>query len=218
MVRNSSIAKERSYSSKVISLGVIIGGIVGLFIGFLHRTNVLILPGFGSIFTAIPLNEILVGTFLGIVIGGVIGGFFSLYTPQTNTSDKNIYNSNNNVNLQIKEEQLIIAKKWIQTGEVNIYRENFIEEKNFTVPITREELIIEKKVSPSYPSEHNVVPTETIRIVLSEEEVKFTKHKIALEDVSVYKQRIQEIKHIEETLKREKAKINVSGSPKIKEE
>ena len=48
--------------------------------------------------------------------------------------------------LQIKKEQLDIAKEWLQTGEVNIYRETITEEKSFTVPIKREELVIKKKV------------------------------------------------------------------------
>jgi len=51
--------------------------------------------------------------------------------------------------LQIKKEQLDIAKKWIKTGEVNIYRELITEEKNFTIPVIREELVIKKKVLSS---------------------------------------------------------------------
>ena len=49
------------------------------------------------------------------------------------------------------------------------------------------------------------MPTEVIRIVLSEEQVEFTKHRVALEDVSIYKQLIKDIKHIEETLRREES-------------
>jgi uncharacterized protein (TIGR02271 family) len=59
------------------------------------------------------------------------------------------------------------------------------------------------------------VPTDTIRILLNEEQVEFTtKHRVALEGVSIYKQQIEDIKHIEETLKREEPKVIISGSPK----
>ncbi|OAA91103.1 YsnF/AvaK domain-containing protein [Clostridium ljungdahlii] len=125
---------------------------------------------------------------------------------------------NNNINsttLQIKKEQLDIAKKLIQTGNVKIHKETFTEEKNFTVPVVHEELIIEKETFASADVQRKNSSTEFIRIPLSEEQVEFVKHKVILEDVSIYKQQIEEIKHIEETLKKEKAKIKVSGSPSV---
>lgn len=139
------------------------------------------------------------------------------YVPEISTPKQSIYDYSKDVTLQIKEEQLNIAKKWIQTLNVNIYRETFTEEKSFNVPVTREELVIEKK-NPSPISEHMDVPIEVIRIPLSEERVEFTKHRIALEDVSVYKQQIEEIKHIEETLKKERVKVKIFGCPKVRDE
>lgn len=126
--------------------------------------------------------------------------------------------SSENVTLQIKEEQLELAKKWIQTGDVKIYKESFTEEKTFTVPIEFEELVIEKKNLISATPEHNDVPTEVIRIRLSEEHVEFTKHTVVLEDVSIYKQQKEDIKHIVESLKREEINVKISGSPKVRDE
>ncbi|MFL0250944.1 YsnF/AvaK domain-containing protein [Clostridium neuense] len=116
--------------------------------------------------------------------------------------------SQNEATFQIKEEQLDIAKKWIQTGDVKIHREILSEKKNFTVPVEREELVIEKKSTEAEP-------VQIIRIPISEEKVEFSKHKVILEDVSIYKQQIDDIKHIEETLKKEKPKVKISGSPSV---
>jgi uncharacterized protein (TIGR02271 family) len=111
----------------------------------------------------------------------------------------------------IKKEELEIAKEWMQTGEVNIYREIITEEKSFTVPIKREELVIKKKaLANSVTLEHKDMATEIIRILLNEEHVEFNKHKVNLEDVSIYKHQIQDIKHIEETLKREEPIVKIS--------
>ena len=126
--------------------------------------------------------------------------------------------SNDNVTLQIKEEQLALAKKWMQTGEVKIYRESHTEEKSFTVPVRREELVIEKKTLASSTPHHTAVPTEVIRILLSEEKVEFIKRRVALEEVSIYKQEIEAIQHIEETLKREESNVKFSGSLKVRDE
>ena len=122
------------------------------------------------------------------------------------------------VTLKIKEDQLEIAKKWVQTGEVKVYRESFTVEKNFTIPVVREELVIEKKALDLTTYESKDMPKEAVRILLSEEQVEFTKHIVALEDVSIYKQQIVDIKHIEEILKREEAKIKILGSPKVIDE
>ena len=127
--------------------------------------------------------------------------------PETSKSKQSVNNCNN-VTLQIKEEQLDLAKRWLQTGDAKIYRETYTQDKNFTVPIKREELVIEKKAFDLTNTALRDVPTEVIRILLSEEQVEFTKHKIALEDVTIYKQQIEDIQHIEETLKREECKIS----------
>ncbi len=127
-----------------------------------------------------------------------------------------IPNESKDVTLEIKQEQLDIAKKWIQTGEVKIYREVFMLKKNFTVPVKREELVIERKSIDSVIPKQKDVNAEVIRIPLSEERVEFTKHKVDLEDVSIYKQQIEDIKHIEDTLKKELPKIKVHGSPKVR--
>ena len=120
------------------------------------------------------------------------------------------------VTVQLKEEQLVLAKKWMQTGEVRIYRESFTKEKCFTLTVECEELVIEKKTPASAMPEQNA-PPEVIRIRLSEEQVEFTKRKVALEDVSIYKQQIEEIQHIEETLKKEESNIKIFGSPKVRD-
>ncbi|MCO1603851.1 YsnF/AvaK domain-containing protein [Desulfosporosinus nitroreducens] len=121
------------------------------------------------------------------------------------------------VTLQLKEEQLVLAKKWLQTGEVKIYRESLTEEKIFTLTVEYEELVIEKKLPVSAAPEQNE-PPDVIRIRLSEEQVEFTKRMVSLEDVSIYKQQIEEIQHIEETLKREESAIRIFGSPKVRDD
>jgi uncharacterized protein (TIGR02271 family) len=113
---------------------------------------------------------------------------------------------------QIKKEEIDIAKEWIQTGEVDICRETITENRSFIVPIKREELVIRKKTLASATTEHEDIPPEIIRIILNEEHVEFNKHTVKLEDVSIYKQQLQDIKHIEETLKREVPIVKISNA------
>ena len=122
---------------------------------------------------------------------------------------KNI--DSNDVTLKIKEEQLDIAKKWIETGKVKVYKNTFMEEKHFTVSVMREELVIENNSFTADVTNQQTDPLEVIRIPLSEEHVEFKKSRVDLEEISIYKQKIQDIKHVEEVLRREEVKVKGFG-------
>lgn len=137
-------------------------------------------------------------------------------TNQTPKSLSTKQNTCENVIFEIKEEQLDISKQWMQTGDVNVYREILMIKKTFTIEVEREELVIENTVLNAQSSNHRNINAGIIRIPLSEENIEFTKHKIALEDVSIYRQKIEDIKNIEATLKKEKLKVKISRDLKIK--
>ncbi|WP_160672046.1 YsnF/AvaK domain-containing protein [Clostridium sp. C8-1-8] len=119
------------------------------------------------------------------------------------------------ISIKLKEEQLDLAKEWIKTGDVKIYKELLSEEKVFSIPIQLEVLIIEKTSVDNCNKKNHYNPEDLICIPLSEERVDFSKHMVKLEDVSVYKQQFEELVHIEETLKHEEAKVKISGSPVV---
>lgn len=116
--------------------------------------------------------------------------------------------------MQLRKEQMKISKNKIQTGEVSIHKEVLTEEKNITVPVKREELVIEKTVyDPQFHNES--AHTETIRIPISEERIDIHKQPVTLEDISVSNHQYKEVKHITETLKREMPHISTKGDAKI---
>lgn len=124
--------------------------------------------------------------------------------------------NNDDVKLQLHKEKLEVSKKWIDTTNVKVYKNTYTEEKLITVPITREELVIEKKEL----FEDGTVDkqAETIRIPLSVEQIKVTKYPVILENVEVYKNQFEDIIHIQETLKKEKVRIETIGDPKVVDE
>lgn len=119
--------------------------------------------------------------------------------------------SDNSIKLWLHQEQLDIAKKLIKTAEVSVHMETCTEEKNITVPVIREELVIEKKPLNSEASNNNDEASEIIRIPISKEEIEIVKNKMILEDVSIYTEQIQSVKHIEETIKKEELKVTSTG-------
>ena len=77
--------------------------------------------------------------------------------------------------LLLREEKLDISKNKVQTGDVNIYKDIIKEDKTITVPIVREELVIENQRA-------NNKGFETIRIPINEEQIEVIKHPMVLEE------------------------------------
>lgn len=190
-----------------IFTGAIIGGFAGAIAGIFDE---------GSAIT---------GTALGIIIGGGLGaivGHIPVHEANENnsmfnkTSGNVLNDTDQKVHMRIREEQLDIAKKLIQTGEVSVHKELVKEDKNFVVPVTREELVIEKKVldtkAPGKADKH----IETIRIPISEERIEVIKRPVILNNVSINKRQIQKTKRVEGTVKKEKVHLEVTGVPKIR--
>ncbi|WMJ81771.1 YsnF/AvaK domain-containing protein [Clostridium sp. MB40-C1] len=199
--------------------GATIGGIIGFIIAILYKFSILTIPGFVTIFTITSIDPIIIGTILGIVVGTIIGRLIiqsKTYKNDIETISKKIPdNSDSDMKMQLREEQMKISKNKIQTCGVSIHKEVLTEEKNITVPVKREELVIEKTAFD--PQFHNKsdVHTETIRIPISKERIDIHKQPVTLEDVSVSKHQYKEMKHITETLKKEIPHISINGDVKI---
>ncbi|MBU5301616.1 YsnF/AvaK domain-containing protein [Clostridium sporogenes] len=195
--------------------GAIIGGIIGFIISILYKFSILTIPGFVTIFTITSVDPMITGTILGIVVGVIIG----MLMPQSKTYEDNIETNSRrmprDMKMQLREEQMKISKNKIQTGEVSIHKEVLTEEKNITVPLKREELVIENTVCDPQFHDKSEGHTETIRIPIKEERIDIKKKPVDLEDVSVSKDQYEEVKHIAETLKKEVPHISINGDAKI---
>ncbi len=201
------------------TIGGITGGIIGFIIAILYKFSILTIPGFVTIFTITSIGPILTGTILGTVVGIIIGSLMvksKTYKKDMETISNNIpHDADRGVNMKLREEQMKISKDKIKTGEVSIHKEVLTEEENITVPVKREELVIEKTVFDSQFHNKLDAHTETVRIPISKERIDIHKHPVALEEVSVNKHQYEEIKHITETIKKEVPHINTKGYAKI---
>ena len=129
--------------------------------------------------------------------------------------------------IPVREEELRVHKQAIETGEIVIRKEVITEEKTIRVPVTREELVVERRPGSGHPSPSAQAVNEgetldealrdggTLRIVLREEQVRVEKVPVVKEEIFISKRQIQETRHIEETLKREEAHIGRVGNVNI---
>jgi uncharacterized protein (TIGR02271 family) len=122
--------------------------------------------------------------------------------------------------LRLREERLHVDKDRVQTGQVQIHKEIVTEQKTITVPVTHEEVVIERRQFA--PDEVNqagdVAPIgdeETIRIPVSEEQVQITKRPVVTNEVVVGKRQVQETQRVSDTVRHEEVRIDQQGQVPI---
>ena len=107
------------------------------------------------------------------------------------------------------EERLNISKRDVTYKEASLIKEPVTETKTVEVPITHEELIVERRpASKSTTSTSDLKPPvtskEEIKIPLKKEEVEVKKEPYVKEEVVLKKRRVTETKTITEEIKSER--------------
>ena len=111
------------------------------------------------------------------------------------------------------EERLNVSKK-TSTTQYTITKEPVTEKKTLEVPVTHEELIVEKRPpkdsSPSSSAQAPVKSKTEIKVPLMREEVEVTKEPFVKEEIVVKKKSITEARTVRDTVTKER--INISGT------
>ena len=115
--------------------------------------------------------------------------------------------------IPVMGERLDVSKTETE-GEAKIVKEPVTETKTVEVPVTHEELVVEKHDvtgdSPQQqtPSDEPVTSEEEIRIPLNDEHVKVTKEPYVKEEVSVKKKPVTETRQVTDEVRSEKVKVS----------
>nr|WP_310833234.1 YsnF/AvaK domain-containing protein [Paenibacillus typhae] len=117
--------------------------------------------------------------------------------------------------LRLREEQLDVSKNKVQTGEVNVRKEIIEEQKTINVPVSHEEIVIERHSVNHDSSSTPIGADETIRIPVSEEQVDVRKNTVVTGEVDIHKREIQGTEQVKDTVKREEARIDKTGNVKV---
>jgi len=117
--------------------------------------------------------------------------------------------------IRLHEERLKVDKEAVQTGEVGVRKEVVREHQKIDVPVEREEVVITRRKVNQRAKPGDIAPqSEEIRIPVKEEKVKVTKEAVATEEVSVGRRKVRDVEHIDDTVRKEKLKVDEKGSTK----
>jgi uncharacterized protein (TIGR02271 family) len=120
--------------------------------------------------------------------------------------------------LRLHEEQLYATKQAVQTGEVGLHKEVVTEDKSITVPVSHEEVYIERHPVSGDAALNRERPfdlsqkEEEIRIPLSAEQVQVTKQPVVTEEITLGKRVSQENQQVTDTVRHEEAHLERSGN------
>jgi len=98
-------------------------------------------------------------------------------------------------------------------GEVKIRKEVVTEQQTLTVPVTHEEVVIERRSlgEDATATEESIGEGKEIRIPLSEEQVHVTKETVTTGEVEISKREVKEERQISGTVRHEAASIEKQG-------
>ncbi len=118
--------------------------------------------------------------------------------------------------LRLREEHLNVKKDRVQAGEVDLHKEVVTEQKTINVPVTREEVVIERHAVTGGQIDNTPIGEgETIRVPVSEEQINVTKSAVVTGEVSIGKRAVQETQQVTDTVRHEEASIEQEGKVNI---
>lgn len=122
--------------------------------------------------------------------------------------------------MELREEELRMRKEAVQTGEVSLRKEVVTETRNIEVPVSREEVVIERhrlsadEVARAGATGQEISASaerEEIRIPVSEERVIVDKTVVPREEVTVSTRRVEGTERVSEDVKREEVRVEREG-------
>jgi uncharacterized protein (TIGR02271 family) len=113
--------------------------------------------------------------------------------------------------IQLREEELRPRKEAVEAGEVGIRKEVVEEQKTMDVPVTREEVTVERRPTERRPAEKPVGEDEKLRVPVREEQVSVEKQPVVSEEVEIGKRKMEGTKEVGGTVRREEAQVEREG-------
>jgi uncharacterized protein (TIGR02271 family) len=118
--------------------------------------------------------------------------------------------------LRLREEQLNVSKERVQAGQVGLHKEVIEEQKTIDVPVTHEEVYIERRpVTDGVDDGTPIGEGEQIQVPVSAEQVNVSKHTVTTGEVAIGKRQVEETQHVSDTVRREEARLDQQGDVNV---
>jgi uncharacterized protein (TIGR02271 family) len=142
-------------------------------------------------------------------------GWEAVRADRANTMAEGGFRDDRGRVIQLREEQLRADKERVDTGEVKVRKEVRTEHKQMTVPVEREEVVIERRPARGQRAAGDL-KGEEIRIPTREERVRVTKEPVVREEVSIGKRKVRDNKTVSGDVRKEEIVTESRGGAKVR--
>jgi uncharacterized protein (TIGR02271 family) len=121
--------------------------------------------------------------------------------------------------LRLREEELRARKTPVETGRVHLGKEVVEEQRTMEVPVSREEVYVERHPVERRPADAPIdaSESETVRVPVREERVEVEKQPVVYEEVGVGKRQVTETQQVSETVRREELRTDKDGDVEVRQ-
>jgi uncharacterized protein (TIGR02271 family) len=121
--------------------------------------------------------------------------------------------------MQLREEILHPRKEQVQTGEVRVGKDVVTEQRTVDVPVTREEVYVERQPVDRRASDRPIDASSerTIDVPVREEQVSVEKRPVVYEEVGLGKREVTDTQQVSDTVRREEARIDHDGDVNVRD-
>jgi len=118
--------------------------------------------------------------------------------------------------MELRQEELVPSKQQVETGRVQVGKDVVSEQRTLEVPVTREEVTIERTPVERRPSDQPIdTHGASITVPVHEERADVEKRAVVYEEVGVGTRQVQDVQRVSETVRREEARIDRDGDEKV---
>ncbi len=139
------------------------------------------------------------------------------YGETTSTGIGESRASGDEVRMPLAEEELDVVKRDRDAGEVRLRKAVVHETKRIDVPVTREEVHVERtpvgERREALPGE-KVFEKDSVSVPIHEEEVEIRKRPVVKEEVRLRKDRVTEQRAAEADVRKERVDVEEEGAPR----
>ncbi|MDP8922024.1 MAG: YsnF/AvaK domain-containing protein [Chloroflexota bacterium] len=111
----------------------------------------------------------------------------------------------------LRAERLVVQKRPVERGAVEIKKDVIAEEQTVDVPVAREEVVVERHPVEPRPADRPIGEGETIRVPVRGEEVTVEKQPMVTEELTVGTREVAETRQVSDTVRREVVDVDKEG-------
>jgi uncharacterized protein (TIGR02271 family) len=128
-------------------------------------------------------------------------------------SSRGSVGADNERRIQLRGEMLRAVKQKVEKGEIRLRKDVITENQTISVPVTREEVIVEQvSAGEARPLSGTIGDEGEIRIPVSEERVSVVKEPVVTGEVRVQKRAVQDNQQVSDTVRHEEVRVEKQGS------